>query len=50
MVKLDGVNSYKKVDLVAGRQSNTKSVFTLPLITDILSVEGVLDSSAYSQW
>ena len=46
MAKLDIMYSYKEVDLEAGGRWDTKRVSTLCLMTDIVSVEGVLDSSA----
>eukprot|EP00956_Cyclotella_meneghiniana_P031379 scaffold82280_cov71-Cyclotella_meneghiniana.AAC.1 len=45
MVKMDGMNSCSEVNLEADGQWNTKSVFTLRSMSDIVSVEGVLDSS-----
>jgi len=45
MVKSDRMNSYSEVNLEAGGQWDTKSVFTLRLMSDIVSVDGVLDSS-----
>jgi hypothetical protein len=50
MVKLDGMNCYKEVDLVTGGQWDTKSVFTLRSMADIVGVDGVLDSSASLAW
>ena len=45
MVKMDGMNSCSEVNLEADGQWNTKCVFTLRSMSDIVSVEGVLDSS-----
>ena len=45
MVKMDGMSSCSEVNLEADGQWNTKSVFTLRSMSDIVSVEGVLDSS-----
>ena len=50
MVKLDGINCYKEVDLVTGGQWDTKSAFTLRSMADIVGVDGVLDSSASLAW
>lgn len=45
MVKMDGMNSCSEVNLEADGQWNTRSVFTLQSMSDIVSVEGDLDSS-----
>ena len=52
MVKLDGNHGYKEVDLVAGGQWNwnTKSVFALRVMADIVSVEGDLSGRSCTQW
>jgi hypothetical protein len=50
MIKLDGMNSHKEVDLMAGEECNTKSAFALLLMTDIVNVEGVLDLGSSTQW
>eukprot|EP00956_Cyclotella_meneghiniana_P011701 scaffold16470_cov61-Cyclotella_meneghiniana.AAC.12 len=45
MVKMDGMSSCSEVNLEADGQWNTKSIFTLRSMCDIVSVEGDLDSS-----
>jgi hypothetical protein len=45
MVKMDGMSSCSEVNLEADGQWNTKSIFTLRSMSDIVSVEGDLDSS-----
>ena len=50
MVKLDRNHSYEEVHLVAVGQWNTKSVFTLRFMADIVSVEDDLSGGSCAQW
>jgi hypothetical protein len=50
MVGKDGNNSFKEINLVKNGDWNTKCVFTIRYMSEVVGVEGVLDAGSSSQW
>lgn len=50
MVGKDGNNSFNEINLVKNGDWNTKCVFTIRYMSEIVSVDGVLDAGSSSQW
>ena len=50
MVSMNGPSSLKEVDMVKDGEWNTKCVFTIRYMWEIVSVEGELGARWISQW